>query len=110
MNAWFPLRTGYAVYISVSYLIFSKTYLCDLRYKTNRYLIRRFATELSAMKVLNVAEKNDVAKNVAFFLSGGNVRTVSIECERILFSFVCSSRNILYKLCLSPFFVTKILL
>lgn len=24
------------------------------------------------MKILNVAEKNDAAKNIAFFLSGGN--------------------------------------
>lgn len=29
------------------------------------------------MKFLNVAEKNDAAKNIAFFLSGGNNTRVS---------------------------------
>jgi hypothetical protein len=29
------------------------------------------------MKILNVAEKNDAAKNLAGYLSGGNIRRVS---------------------------------
>lgn len=32
-----------------------------------------------AMKILNVAEKNDAAKNLAGYLSGGNVRRVSMK-------------------------------
>lgn len=35
--------------------------------------------ENKVMKVLNVAEKNDVAKNLAFFLSGGNNRKVGTD-------------------------------
>jgi hypothetical protein len=34
--------------------------------------------QLVEMKVLNVAEKNDAAKNLAGYLSGGNLRRVSI--------------------------------
>jgi hypothetical protein len=32
-----------------------------------------------AMKILNVAEKNDAAKNLAGYLSGGNLRRVSMK-------------------------------
>jgi ABC-type phosphate/phosphonate transport system ATPase subunit len=32
-----------------------------------------------AMKILNVAEKNDAAKNLAGYLSGGNLRRVSVK-------------------------------
>jgi ABC-type phosphate/phosphonate transport system ATPase subunit len=34
--------------------------------------------QLIKMKILNVAEKNDAAKNLAGYLSGGNLRRVSI--------------------------------
>jgi len=32
-----------------------------------------------AMKILNVAEKNDAAKNLAGYISGGNLRRVSMK-------------------------------
>ena len=32
-----------------------------------------------AMKILNVAEKNEAARNLAGYLSGGNVRQVSMK-------------------------------
>jgi hypothetical protein len=31
------------------------------------------------MKILNVAEKNDAAKNLAGYLSGGNLKRVSLK-------------------------------
>jgi hypothetical protein len=31
------------------------------------------------MKILNVAEKNDAAKNLAGYLSGGNFKRVSLK-------------------------------
>ncbi|XP_049801714.1 DNA topoisomerase 3-alpha isoform X1 [Schistocerca nitens] len=46
-----------------------------------RYFVTTFAwsqksvkSDLPAMKILNVAEKNDAAKNIAYFLSGGHSR------------------------------------
>lgn len=37
-------------------------------------IIRKFCTKSNEikMKILNVAEKNDAAKNISFFLSSGN--------------------------------------
>lgn len=35
--------------------------------------------QLVGMKILNVAEKNDAAKNLAGYLSGGNIRRVSMN-------------------------------
>lgn len=35
--------------------------------------------EFIKMKILNVAEKNDAAKNLAGFLSGGNFKRVSLK-------------------------------
>jgi hypothetical protein len=32
-----------------------------------------------AMKILNVAEKNDAAKNLAGYISGGNLKRVSMK-------------------------------
>jgi hypothetical protein len=36
------------------------------------------------MKILNVAEKNDAAKNLAGYLSRGNFKRVSLKCEVVV--------------------------
>lgn len=52
-------------------------------------IFRTFSTNpnVPIMKFLNVAEKNDAAKNIAFFLSGGNSTKVLSE----LFCLYCNN-------------------
>lgn len=89
MNIRVPVRKGYAVCIGVYYLVLTKSSLCDLRYRTYKKItqissdLKQFSNDNSKMKVLNVAEKNDVAKNVARFLSDGKHSTVSTQLKYI---------------------------
>ena len=64
-------------------------YRCFHRCKVDRLCTNTHARIEAGMKILNVAEKNDAAKNLAGYLSGGNLRRVSttIGVIDILFDF-----------------------
>lgn len=66
------------MYIKVSKLL-SKVYVktCHLKISLNGFSVNHpTSAAAKKMKVLNVAEKNDAAKNIAGFLSNGNNRRV----------------------------------
>lgn len=54
-----------------------------LKYGTNLRLFSK-STESIVMKYLNVAEKNDAAKNIAAILSRGASNRVKIHCKQFL--------------------------
>lgn len=51
-------------------------HLCRVPKTETLYLFCKFTSQEN-MKILNVAEKNDAAKNIAAFLSGGRAFKVS---------------------------------
>lgn len=57
---------------------FRNTKINVIKLTKNRIFIVRNKSTNRIMKVLNVAEKNDAAKNIAGYLSRGNCRKVNI--------------------------------
>ncbi|XP_043503570.1 DNA topoisomerase 3-alpha isoform X1 [Polistes fuscatus] len=63
--------THYVIFVS----IFKNTKINVTRLLNNKVsIVRNKSTNHNIMKVLNVAEKNDAAKNIAGYLSRGNIR------------------------------------
>lgn len=53
-----------------------KSQLCSFSFQLN---YSKSLNSKTVMRILNVAEKNDAAKNIAGLLSGGNSQRVSIK-------------------------------
>lgn len=72
MNSEFAFCTGNAIYVSVCCLLITKLSSCDWDSGGNN-----LKNVVDYSSVLNVATDEEIAKNIAYFLSGGNAKIVS---------------------------------